>query len=219
MIALPQNQKEYLQLPKIEIDEIERLFVKAEQKIKTIEHCGDGLDIPSINELRYVARHLLTALQKSNLEELTKAKNHVKRALYDACEVLIISNLEEIKQFQNDYRLIAVTDVIKNYAELMSSAEEARSFIQETEEGSREDYYDKCSELVETLKRINTTLNAARSDLNVKISDRRTTTTRWFIGIGITLLIAIIGATVTYLVKAPKQQMPEIKTLQKDATH
>jgi len=200
-IVLPPEQRSYVTLPRDEIEEIERLFVKAEQKIKSIEHDGDGLDIPSINELRYAGRHLLTALKNNNLDELAKAKNHVKRALYDACEVLIISNLEEIKQFQNDYRLVTITDVVKDFTSLMIKAEAARQFIQNKDAESREDYYDECSAQVDILREVNITLKTARADLNVKIADRRTTTIRWAIGIGVSAILAIGAWTVAIVVK------------------
>lgn len=197
MIALPQDQKSYLSLPKEEIEELEALFTLAEQKIKAIEHNGEGLDVPSINELRYVGRHLLTALKSQNPNELSKARNHAKRALYDACEVQIVANLTLIESFQTDYRLLAVSDVVKEYVTLMAKAEKARDFIQETESNSREDYYKECDEKVNALKEINKILNSARPDLNVKLEDKRISTQRWVAG----TVIMVIGIIATALVK------------------
>jgi hypothetical protein len=200
-IELPGNQNSYFFLPKDKIEEIERLFIKAEQKVKMIEHEGDGLDIPSINELRYFGRHLLTALQKNSLDELKKAENHVKRALYDACEVLIISNLEMIKKFKDDYRLVPISDVVKDFQAIMVESEDARAFIQGTDIDSRELYYDACSIHVEALIKIKVKLEAARNDLNAKIEEKRISSLRWVIGIAITVLLAIGGASVTVWLK------------------
>lgn len=203
MIALPPDQKSYFCLPKEQVEEVANLFEKAEQCIKDIEHDGEGLDIPSINELRYFAWHLLKALTSNNLDELNKAKNHAKRAIYDACEAQIVANLTAIAQFKNDYRLINVTEVIKNFTDLMIAAENARIFIKDRNGESREDYYEKCQEHVVILENINTVLAAARNDLNVKIADKRTQSFRYFLTISVTIFLAILAATVTVLTKRP----------------
>jgi hypothetical protein len=181
MLVLPHDQKSHFCLPTDQVEEAAQLFAKAEQCIKDIEHNGEGLDIPSINELRYFGWHLLKALTQNNLEELTKAKNHAKRAIFDACEAQIVANLTAIEKFQNDYRVVNVSDVLKNYADLMVSAENAKVFIQDRDGNSREYYYEKCVNHVNTLKSINQTFKAARNDLNVKREDKKTQTFRYFL--------------------------------------
>jgi hypothetical protein len=131
MLILPPDQKSHFCLPVEQVEAAAQLFAKAEQCIKDIEHNSEGLDIPSINELRYFGWHLLKALTKNNLEELNKAKNHAKRAIFDACEAQIVSNLTAIEKFQDDYRIVNVSEVLRNYSDLMVSAETAKVFIQD----------------------------------------------------------------------------------------
>jgi hypothetical protein len=203
MLSLPSDQKSHYFLPKEQVDEAASLFAEAEKCIKDIEHNGEGLDIPSINELRYFGWHLLKALTQNNLEELVKAKNHAKRAIFDACEAQIVANLTSIENFENDYRVINVSEVIKDYSELMVQAENAKNFIQDHDGESREDYYRNCVDHVEILKNINKKFKAARHDLNVKRNDKATTTLRYFVTIGTTLTVALIAATVAFLTKRP----------------
>ncbi|MDD5296290.1 MAG: hypothetical protein PHU46_05195 [Rhodocyclaceae bacterium] len=204
-IELSEGATGLLHLPADKVGTLAKLFQDAESWIKSIEHDGEGLDIPSINELRYVGYHLLRALSSGDRGELEKAENHAKRALYDACEAIIVLNLEEIKKFEEDYRTITVSDVIKNYSDLMTKADEARALIQETGADTREEYYQKCEVFVKDLKSINAILRSARRDLNVKISDRRTVTVRWIVGSLLTVALAIGGWSVTIATKSQSQ--------------
>ncbi len=71
MVDLPDDQKSMVYLPKAEVDQLWTTFQQAEQQIKALERDeGDGLDVPSINQLRYVAHHLLKALANRNTMSL-----------------------------------------------------------------------------------------------------------------------------------------------------
>lgn len=70
MIIMPEDQRSHYCVPRVQTDKLWKCFQEAEQQIKVLERDeGDGLDIPSINQLRYVAHHLLKALIKI-LEQL-----------------------------------------------------------------------------------------------------------------------------------------------------
>lgn len=174
------------------------LFAEAEKRIKEIEHFNEGLDIPAINELRYVSFHLLEILTSPPAaQESHNAKviSHLQRAIYDACEALISLQLKELRKFQEDYRLTVVSDVINNYQELMQNAEEASSLIKGKQRGhdGREDYYADALKHVDVLQKINITLRAARDELNKKLNIQRRDSRRWVIGIGTALIAAIVG--------------------------
>ena len=70
------------------IEEIQTLYLSAENKIKHLEVVSREMCVPSINELRYAGNHLLKALTSysndAKNEHLSKAKSHCKRAIYDA---------------------------------------------------------------------------------------------------------------------------------------
>jgi len=113
--------------------ETSNLFSIAEARIKQIEHLGLGLTLPAVNQLRYVACHLLrfdrSESEKEKQEELRKANNHCERAIYDAVETGIIYCLEELREFQKDYKLVGITDIVPSYLDIRAKANEVSRYI------------------------------------------------------------------------------------------
>lgn len=179
------------------------LFAQAERRIKEIEHFNEGLDIPAINELRYVSYHLLEMLVAPSVsrdEHGGKVVSHLKRAIYDACEALISIQLEELRTFQVDYRLVVVSEVIKDYSILMQDAEAASALIKGTQRGhdGREEYYTQALKHVDALSKINITLRAAREELNKKLEARRRDSRRWIIGVSVTVLASVVALIIKF---------------------
>ncbi|MHB9117845.1 MAG: hypothetical protein ACYC2R_06195 [Burkholderiales bacterium] len=179
------------------IQYVRNLFKKAEKKIKEVELYSSEANIPAINELRYVAYHLLAYLESKDDDDIKKAENHCKRSIYDACEATIVVLLEEIRQFKEDYRRVAVTPVIKEYTQHLKRAKDANQFIQAntSEHDSREDFYEKSDEHVAALKEIVDLFSSSREELNKQLSEKRENLTRWLIGtilLGLTALVARI---------------------------
>ena len=84
------------------------LFEQAETKIKDFEQITqDGVFIPSINQLRYAGHHIVRSLfsgKKQHIqEERVSAINHVKRAIYDIDEALLIYYIESAATFKEKY--------------------------------------------------------------------------------------------------------------------
>lgn len=77
----------------------------------------------------------------------------------------------------------------------MQQAEEASSLIKGNQRGheGRETYYSDALQHVDTLKKTNITLRAARDDLNKKLALHRRDSRRWVIGIILTAATAIVG--------------------------
>lgn len=191
---------------KPQLSEISELFVLAEEKIKLIEHLGEGLTFPAVNQLRYVAFHLLRADKTTdeNLkkEELRKAKNHCERAIYDAVEPGIVHYLEEIRTFQNDYRMVEITNIIPNYLDISRKAEESSDFILERIKDSvsdrsnnQGDQYQEATSLFEELKEAVKLLSYARPELNKKLKKYRL----MFLVSVATLIVAAIGVIVSLM--------------------
>ena len=90
----------------------------AEQHIKLVEH-HEGLAFPPVNELRYAGQHLCRALVETDDGAKEKhyqdALGHCRRASYDALEILLSYYLERCIKFQDDYRQVVITDVLKSY--------------------------------------------------------------------------------------------------------
>lgn len=205
--------------------EISSLFTYAEQKIKKIEYFADGVSFPAVNQLRYVAFHLLRAeqlrngdeyLNKDELhdelhDELKKAKNHCQRAIYDANEAGVVYYLERIRKFKEDYESETITDIVPNYISHLAKAKEIKNFLwvvgkkslSERAEGlNRIDKekdnndYQKSDEYFIQLQKIDDILDLARPELNKKIEKQRK---KMLISIS-GLAIGILAILVTILV-------------------
>ncbi|MDL2269251.1 hypothetical protein LJC71_08875 [Desulfosarcina sp. OttesenSCG-928-A07] len=185
--------------------EIDQLFKLAEEKIKLVENL-DGLPFPAVNQLRYVAFHLLRAEfapdEKHRESELRKAKNHCQRAIYDASEIGIMHYLNEFALFQNDYRTTTITDVVPDYLEHRRLANEARNFAASITRKSisdhcenQDDQYQKSGEYFEALRKNNEILQEARPELGKKIQRNR----RYFLFAITGLTVAILTLIVTIL--------------------
>lgn len=203
------------------LDEISSLFTYAEQKIKKIEYFADGVSFPAVNQLRYVAFHLLRAeqlrngdedLNKDELhDELKKAKNHCQRAIYDANEAGVVYYLERIRKFKEDYESETIPDIVPNYISYLVKAREIKNFLwvvgkkslSERAEGlnridkekDNNDYQKSDGYLIQ-LQEIDDILDLARPELNKKIEERRK---KMLISIS-GLAIGILAILVTILV-------------------
>ena len=194
---------------KPQLSEISELFALAEEKIKLIEHLGEGLTFPAVNQLRYVAFHLLRADKTTdeNLkkEELRKAKNHCERAIYDAVEPGIVHYLEEIRTFQNDYRMVEITNIVPSYLDISRKAEESSGFISERIKDSisdrsnnQGDQYREATSLFEELKEAVKLLSYARPELNKKLRKYRLMFLVFLVSVA-TLIVAAMGVVVSLM--------------------
>ena len=179
------------------------IFTDAENKIKSIERETSELSIPSINQLRYVAYHLIEILKNSeNIdEELDKAINHAKRAKYDVLEISCLYYLEEIKEFQDKYSQYTETiDILPEYIKLMTDTQKNADEINKIDEKDKIQYYEKISSFNEKLKSISRTLNNAIPLINKKIEENNTKAIKenrkFMITIGLTLIGIIISASI-----------------------
>ncbi len=179
------------------------IFADAENKIKSIERETSELSIPSINQLRYVAYHLIEILKNSeNIdEELDKAINHAKRAKYDVLEISCLYYLEEIKEFQDKYSQYTETiEILPEYIKLMTDTQKNADEINKINEKYKVKYYEKINNYNEELKNISRTLNNTVPLVNKKIEENNTKAIKenrkFMITIGLTLIGIIISASI-----------------------
>lgn len=175
---------------KTEIDELLgelfKLFAKAEDKIKRFaisEEEFSGLSLPAINQLRYVAFHVLRANEKTEenekKEEIIKAKQHCERAIYDATDCLIMGVLSEIRKFAEDYRLVIVADIIKDYEKHLMIIEETKSYLNDSNTikksldehikrdlSSNKEELDKSEEILQKIEKTSKALSIIRPEIN-----------------------------------------------------
>jgi hypothetical protein len=194
------------------INELRICFKDTEKRIKDIELETSELSIPSINQLRYVAYHLIEGFNpdetndKKVFGEIKKALHHCQRARFDAIEIGLTYSLNNVRIFQDKYNAITETLLIlPNYIELMRKAQEASNALQaiRDEEKDREEYYNAIFPHYEVLKSISVELFNAEPMINKKIEENNekkiTDARRFTIRTGLILLGMIVSAIFAYI--------------------
>jgi len=181
------------------LEEVERLFSKAEDRIKIVERINKNIVIPAVNELRYAGRHILWSLNAEagydKISHIEKAKSHCKRAIFDASEGGTLFCLANIDKFLDDYRNTTVlSDVMPSYAEDLAFVKKARmnSHSHKRDE-EKEQIYDEYYEDMEKLEDILLKFSESRPQINKKMQAER-----WKFLFGWAGVIAAV-ATVTSL--------------------
>lgn len=159
------------------MDDLKRLldlFKSMEPWQKEVEGLGNGLDGPALNEARNATYHLLSALcgdQAERADQLHKAERHAQRAIYDCSEAIILNELERLRLFKDDYRLIVIGETLSDYQTYMERADEARCRIGEARKNkeTREQFYQIVQGDISVLRKINSSCSAAREELNKRI--------------------------------------------------
>ena len=141
------------------------LFEQAETKIKNAELItSEGVLIPSINELRYVGHHIVRSLLSDDAKEIqaerVRAINHVKRAIYDIDESLLIYYIESAVNFKEKYNDSGfTTEVVTDYPEKLAMLDEANKSIQQLRKDNnnyryRARFYQKLNPYLDKLSKI-----------------------------------------------------------------
>ena len=121
----------------VTIEEFRKAFAEAEEDVKyaelsigSIESAEDedcnpganprGIVVPSINELRYAAKHISNALVVGISDtdkgiQIDKAIRHCVRARLDALKATIIFLAQHFLRFSQDYRLCTLPDEVRNH--------------------------------------------------------------------------------------------------------
>jgi hypothetical protein len=185
-------------------------FRSAEDRIKEIEWRA-GLDIPSVNELRYVGFHLIHAIQSSDIkeqdEQLRRAFRHCRRAEYDAVELGILSSLEAVAEFQESYRSLAVIDHVKDYIGILKFCEKIKQRQGLSAESEyRDEYYESVQkdylvliDHVALLKGVMPELDKKAAELKDKAIDREKGNRRWKITTTLSVVFGLGGWLILFL--------------------
>ena len=135
--------------------------------------------VPANNELRYAGHHLLQSLdgsaEVSKLDELRKAKNHCERAMYDAAEAGIIYAIDEIAHFQDDYRGVVISRVIKENPNVRALATRAQATLAQGRTG-RASVEQQAAEYMDLFRQLRDAvhlLQGGRDDINAMIEQDR----------------------------------------------
>ncbi|MBC2836205.1 hypothetical protein [Paragemmobacter straminiformis] len=156
--------------------------------------------MPAINELRYVAHHLINAVAPvdSNVDtakELQRAINHCKRATYEASEAGILFAFDRIDLFKQDYRKVMISSVVPDWSDILALCADVTQRIAEAREAGEDKTPDHSDfeRLFERLVAICNRLDTARDEMN-KLVQRESKAARRFL---LTIVIALLGVVVT----------------------
>jgi len=195
------------------LEELKEKIDHAESVIKKIEvHIGE-IVIPSINELRYVSRHIIDSIFKKNetdkKNELLKANNHCKKAIFDASDAGIQYCFSKIRIFREHYTRIVVTDVIPDYLDDLKQVDEVRTFLLSNRKSAvnREQYCNDCLHYFEIIIQIVKKFDLAREELNKKALEHNKSIIKSRIIIGISagaLAVTLIIGIITILLMQPQ---------------
>lgn len=184
-----------------DIAELRRLYEMADCFAREIAEFRAEISIPAHNQLRYAGHHFLQAIgdhiELVDEEQLRRAKNHCERAMYEAAEAGIISALDSIRAFRQDYKDIVVSDVLGSYTEKLVLAKKAQDLLARGRADQRS-AVARVSEYMDTFRELRAaaeTLEAARDDLNAKVMAQVRETRRFALRLLVTIL-GIVGTVV-----------------------
>ena len=187
------------------VAELRQLYETADRFAREIAEFRTEIAIPAYNELRYAGYHLLRALNDDGKivdeEQLRRARNHCERAMYEAAEAGIISALDSIRAFRQDYKDIVVGDVVPDYADKLVLAKNAQDLLASGRSG-RSSATGQVSDYMDTFRELRTALDkleVSRDDLNAKITAEAREIRRFALQLALTVLGIVITAVIGIL--------------------
>ena len=153
-------------------------YYKADGFCQEVQSFVDQAGIPAVNELRNAGKHLIDALDNdgsiAHAHHIRLGIAHARRACYEAYEAGILSALEVLHKFQEDYATVTVGDVVPNYTETLRKAQKAQKAI----EAGRNPHFDRGQDhsvrmaAFRDLRTCAETLTLAREDMNKKVAEK-----------------------------------------------
>lgn len=182
------------------ISDLRALYDTADEFAREVAEFRDEIAIPAYNELLYAGHHLLQALDDSGAvsdsEQFRRAVSNCERAMYEAAEAGIISTLESINRFREDYKNIVVKDVVDNYSSILVKARKAQNLLarRRSDQMSSSERASCYMETFRQLRDDSEMLEASREDLNAKVSEQVRYKRRYVIRVLLLLLGIVVAA-------------------------
>lgn len=183
------------------VEHLQAEYDKADNLVRRVQDFRRRAGIPAINELRYAGYHLVSALSANDEQgkesHLVSAINHCRRASYEAAEAGVMTALDRIMIFKEDYRLVTITDCIPGWIEILDQCDQCKHALARSRNKGddrsedHEIHMDAFDELVTICRR----LDVAREELNKKIIVQTTEARRFFL-----MAALAVGAIVVSLI-------------------
>lgn len=117
----------------VTIADVRRAFEEADLAGTEVGEFRKDVVIPVHNELRNAGYHLVRALNDDGSvrasHHLYDARDHCRRATYDAAIAGIVSAREWLAQFQERYRDVPVAEVVPTFPDIMRLDHDARDLV------------------------------------------------------------------------------------------
>ena len=188
------------------IGRLKDLFAQVEHRLKRIEYHADGrLNIPCVNQLRYVGYHLLNYIVADNEHEILEAEDHCARALYDAYEVEALYYLKTFQDFQAEFIDLPIADSVAEYLIWCEAHESIAEFVRtHTQSHGRGAYYAGLAPHIEKLEAIQKLLPHARNALNKQRRNHSKDNRLAIVATVVAVLALIIGSAAWFFPDAGK---------------
>lgn len=196
---------------KLLIERFKSDYERADLFCKKVQHFRDQAGIPAINEMRYAGYHLSLAHDVdgvlSNVPQINKARAHAQRAIYEAAEAGILRALREIEAFKKDYVLVSITDVVKDWLEILAFCKTARSClgVQREVGDDRSLDHDKHFEIFTKASEYAERLEESRAELNKKMANERRLSRRFVTTVTISITAMVSSASIAFIIYLIKQ--------------
>ncbi len=158
----------------LEIQNLREHYDIADGFCRDVQAFLEEAGIPAMNELRYAGYHLLHALTDKSepaSAQIIKAVNHCKRAAYEAAEAGILTCLQKVSQFKEDYKGVVITTCIPNWPDMLVKCDEIKDAIANSRKKGDDRGEDHKNQMAafDTLKGFCKTIDHSREELNKTI--------------------------------------------------
>ncbi len=131
-----------------DFSKLKEVFNETEHNLKLIEHQNSKFAVTVLNELRYVLRHAIDS-------DEAKAMAHLQRALFDSYDLLLIYQLDKIKEYEDEFGYYSdcVQLFISDYADWRIKANKAvRLHVEFVQSSDRTLYYRRMKDTTSLLE-------------------------------------------------------------------
>ncbi|MDF1668037.1 MAG: hypothetical protein P1U83_00370 [Roseovarius sp.] len=184
------------------IDQLRKEYDNADQLCREVADFRDEAGVPAINEMRYAGYHLLMSVSdepdgtSKEFEHLKDAVRHCRRAAYEASEAGILSAIEFISIFKEEYKSVTIIDIIPDWIKILKRCDEIQDRVSAARDTGRDRSTDHEAHMnaFRELRDFCRTTEYSREELNKKIQQQIVQTRNFFIGtlIGLIALVAAI---------------------------
>jgi hypothetical protein len=212
----------------VTIADFHKAFLEAEAEIKFAELFVSGLAsvedtdcvgaceprgvvIPAINELRYAAKHISSAMQEDvaedyRMEQLRRAVRHCIRARLDALRSIVLFLSRDFQQFSDDYRLLDIAEEDREQLNVhRKKIWDVLSKLSRDHSNSTSEDCEKLKASIDELHSVYLDVSKFRGKFNQVLSrieskiestvgkHDKTSTWQWQIGIIVAIILALIA--------------------------